>query len=81
MKKYIDEMYPNRVILYVKEVLKCCEFSESTYQRLRRSGEFPQPIQISSFRVGWLDADADEWIKQKHLALKERLLASFLYHL
>tara|TARA_Y100001972_G_C7619471_1_gene310640 strand:+ start:584 stop:790 length:207 start_codon:yes stop_codon:yes gene_type:complete len=63
MKKYIDEMYPNRVILYVKEVLKCCEFSESTYQRLRRSGEFPQPIQISSRRIGHPKNDVIKYLE------------------
>ncbi len=60
-------------ILSAKDISNKTSLSTSHLRRLSKEGKFPQPIQISSFRVGWLDADVDEWIKQKHLALKERL--------
>ena len=60
-------------ILSAEDVSNKTSLSASHLRRLSKEGKFPQPIQISSFRVGWLDADVDEWIKQKHLALKERL--------
>ncbi len=60
-------------ILSAYNVSDKTSLSVSHIRRLSKEGKFPQPIQISSVRVGWIDADVDEWIKQKHLALKERL--------
>ncbi len=33
--------------------------------RLERAGLFPQRIQLGPCRVGWLESEVDEWIKQK----------------
>ena len=61
-------------ILSAEDVSNKTSLSASHLRRLSKEGKFPQPIQISSFRVGWLDADVDDWIERKHLETKESLV-------
>ena len=49
-------------ILSAEDVSNKTSLSASHLRTLSKEGKFPQPIQISSFRVGWLDADVDDWI-------------------
>jgi len=37
----------------------------TTVQRLVRSGEFPQPRQLSGRRVGWLVRELEEWAEAR----------------
>ncbi|MBD1388427.1 AlpA family phage regulatory protein [Neiella sp. HB171785] len=36
--------------------------SQPTLDRMRRKGEFPQPIRLSPKRVAWRQSDVDEWL-------------------
>ena len=60
-------------ILSAYNVSDKTSLSVSHIRRLSKEGKFPRPIQISNIRKGWLDADVDDWIEQKHLEIKESL--------
>jgi len=49
-------------ILRKQEVLRRIGVSASTLWRMVRDGWFPRPVRISANRVGWLEAEIDEWI-------------------
>lgn len=38
------------------------DLSNTTIWRLRRKGEFPEPIQITTGRKGWRRCDIEQWI-------------------
>ena len=60
-------------ILSAYNVSDKTSLSVSHIRRLSKEGKFPRPIQISNIRKGWLEADVDDWIEQKHLEIKESL--------
>ncbi len=37
----------------------------STIWRLMQRGEFPRPVQLSENRVGWLEAEVEEWLARR----------------
>ena len=39
--------------------------SDTTLWRLERRGEFPKAIKLSPGRVGWREADIEQWIEQR----------------
>ena len=51
-------------------ILKATQVSARTsisiphIRRHAREGKFPQPIQLTENRSGWLEADVDEWISE-----------------
>lgn len=50
------------------ELLKILGVSESTLLRMRRSGEFPSPVQIYDRCVGWLSTEVFEWLESRPTA-------------
>jgi len=40
--------------------------SYSTFHRLEKLGQFPKRRRLSPGRVGWLDAELEEWITDGH---------------
>ena len=61
-------------ILNAQNVSNKTSLSVSHIRRLSKEGKFPKPIQISSIRPGWLEADVDDWIERKHLEAKDVIL-------
>ena len=53
-------------------ILKATQVSARTsisiphIRRLAREGKFPQPIQLTENRSGWLESDVDQWISEYH---------------
>lgn len=43
--------------------------SRTTIWRLLRAGDFPEPVQISPNRKGWIEHEVDAWI-MKRMALR-----------
>ena len=41
------------------------DLSPTTVWRMRRRGEFPEPIRLSPGRVGYRRADVEAWIEQR----------------
>lgn len=58
----------NVKVLSKKEVAQKLRISRATFDRLVKKGEFPPGIQLSSRRVGWLEAVVDEWLAKRQIA-------------
>ena len=52
-------------ILSQKEITIKLGISHTTLWRLRRSGDFPQPIQLSLRRIGWRQDEVEEYLKSR----------------
>ncbi len=52
-------------ILRQPEVVKRTGLSRTTIWRQERAGEFPRRIMITSDSVGWIEAEIEQWIKQR----------------
>lgn len=53
---------PERQILRVADLQAQLNLSRTTIWRLRRAGEFPQPLRLSANAVGWPAHVIDEWL-------------------
>ncbi len=40
-------------------------YCRQSLSRLERDGKFPRRVQISAGRVGWIEAEVDEWLQSK----------------
>ena len=56
---------PGRQILRVADLVALLNLSRTTIWRMRRAGEFPQPIRLSANAVGWPARVIDEWLAQR----------------
>ena len=56
---------PERQILRVADLQAQLGLSRTTIWRLRRAGEFPQPIRLSANAVGWPAHVIDEWLAER----------------
>lgn len=52
-------------ILSRRQVADLLDISPVTLWRMRTRGEFPQPLQISSGRVGWCARTVWEWLAER----------------
>lgn len=55
-------------VLNKMEVATKIGLSRATFDRLVKKGEFPAGIQLSTRRVGWLEAVVDEWLAKRQCA-------------
>ena len=53
-----------------KEITIKLGISHTTLWRLRRSGDFPQPIQLSSRRIGWREDEVEEYLKSRQIPIQ-----------
>ena len=53
MRKLVEEMYPNRCILYINDVLEIMGVHYSTLRRERLNGNFPPDIQVTDKKIGF----------------------------
>ncbi len=49
-------------ILRRRQVQERTGLSRSTIYELVRRGEFPAPIKLTTYAVGWLDSEVDDWL-------------------
>ena len=56
---------PERRILRVADLEDLLNLSRTTIWRMRRAGEFPQPIRLSANTVGWFAHVIDEWLAER----------------
>ena len=52
-------------ILSPKQVTDKVGISHTTLWRLRRSGEFPEPIQLSTRRIGWREDEVEQYLESR----------------
>jgi prophage regulatory protein len=58
-------------ILRFPELKRRIGYSRMHIDRLERAGMFPKRIRLGSNSVGWIEAEIDQWLKEKVLARKE----------
>ncbi len=49
-------------ILSAKAVSAKTSLSIPHIRRATKEGNFPQPVQLSEARMGWLESDVNEWV-------------------
>ena len=49
-------------VLRRRQVQQRTGLSRSTIYELVRRGEFPAPIKLTAYAVGWLDSEVDDWL-------------------
>ncbi|MDE0357254.1 MAG: AlpA family transcriptional regulator [Gammaproteobacteria bacterium] len=52
-------------VLRLPEVMARTGLSRSTIYRWRLAGRFPQPIPLGERCVGWIEAELDEWLRER----------------
>ncbi|MGE3473149.1 MAG: helix-turn-helix transcriptional regulator [Vicinamibacterales bacterium] len=52
-------------LLSWQEVRALVPLSRATVWALRRTGRFPQPVQISANRIAWRASDLNAWIAER----------------
>ena len=52
-------------ILSKRQLKELVLYSPQHIARLEKAGKFPKRIQLGSNRVGWLESEVLEWLKQK----------------
>ncbi len=50
-------------LLRVPEVLKRARISRATLYRLRRTGQFPPAIQLTTRTIAWRASEIDAWLE------------------
>ncbi len=51
-------------ILRLPEILARTGLSRTTIWEWRRAGRFPQPVPLGTRRVGWIEAEFEEWMDE-----------------
>jgi len=52
-------------ILKTRDICTRLRISRTTFWRLRRSGEFPQPTRVGAYLRGWKESDFELWLDEK----------------
>ena len=60
-----QRMNPPIRILRLPEVLKRTGLSRSTIYVRLAEGRFPQPVRLGGRAVGWIEAEIDEWVRER----------------
>ena len=55
---------PDR-LLRRAEVQRRCGLARSTIYRLMRAGEFPEPLQVGSRAVRWVETEVTAWLESR----------------
>ena len=56
-------------LLSLPEVQNAIPYSTSQIWRLEQQGDFPKRVKIGPHRVGWIEAEINDWLSSK---IKER---------
>lgn len=57
-------------LLGIKDVKSKVSLAQSTIYKMMANEEFPKPVQLTSNRVGWVEAEIDAWLEQR-VALRD----------
>ena len=52
-------------ILGPKKTGEKTDLSSTTIWRLEKAGKFPQRVNITDSRVGWIETEIDEWLDKR----------------
>ena len=56
---------PSHTILRRRQVEARVGLSRSTLYAMIRRGEFPAPVRLTRFAVGWKESDIDDWLASR----------------
>lgn len=63
----------SRTIIRRAEVLRRTGLSNTTIWRLQKTGDFPQPVQLTDAgAVGWVEAEIDRWLAERIRGIGKR---------
>lgn len=54
-----------KMVYSIEDLKEQIGLSKWTVYDLIKKGEFPRPVQLSTNRVGWRDADLRNWLEQR----------------
>lgn len=60
-----ERAIPTPIVHRKKAVVALTSLSATTLWRLTRRGQFPQPIQLSTGAVGYLDSEITAWLAER----------------
>ena len=55
----------SQTIISRKRVLERVPYSAAHLARLESAGLFPQRVKLGACRVGWVEAEVNEWINER----------------
>lgn len=58
-------------ILDRAQVTKRTSLKRDSIDSLARAGKFPQPIRLASRRIGWVEAEVEQWIADRIKASRQ----------
>ena len=67
----------NRWFFTTRDLLQITGLSKSTIDRLERRGEFPQRVELSKQRIGWVVEEVEAWRRERVSFRKRRKLAQW----
>lgn len=53
--------------LGIKGVVERTDLSRSTIYRQERDGHFPKRRRLTQGRIGWLESEVDQWLKEREI--------------
>lgn len=59
-------------ILNIKAVKEKVNLSPTTIWRLEKAGKFPARINITDSRIGWSEAEVDQWLESRPRGICQR---------
>lgn len=60
-----SDPYTQQRILRGEEVYRLVGLHEATVWRLRRKGQFPQPIRLGGNSIGWPEQEIKDWLASR----------------
>lgn len=58
-------------ILDRAQVTKRTSLKRDSIDNLARAGKFPKPIRLASRRIGWVEAEVEQWIAERIKASRD----------
>ena len=62
-------------VLRKRAVAQRCGLGQSTVDQMVRRGDFPAPIKLTRYAVGWRLEDVDRWLAERETAGRELVSA------
>ena len=59
------------VVLRRRQVMARTGLAQSSIYELVAADEFPRPVRLSRRRVGWIQSEVEDWIRQRIAARRE----------
>lgn len=58
-------------LIRLKQVMECTGLARSTVYKFIAEGDFPKPVKLGVRVAAWVEAEIQEWVKEK-IANRER---------